>query len=105
MKKSTIKIVGLLALMAFGAGLAYYKYGKKSNATLAASSNSNASLVKGVTPSEFNIPAEGNDPNFYTKYWTDGKMFYKQYTGPSVKSSAVSISEADFIKDYSAWKA
>ncbi len=105
MKKSTLKIVGLLALLTLGAGLAYHRYGKKTATNSAAPSSSASTMVKGVTPSEFNVPSPSNDPNFYTKYWSDGKTFYKQSMGPNLKSAPVSISEADFIKDYSAWKA
>lgn len=104
MKKSTLKIVGLLALLTLGAGIAYHRYGRK-NAKPSAPSTNAPAMVKGVTPSEFNVPSPSNDPSFYTKYWSDGKTFYKQSMGPNLKSAPISISEADFIKDYSAWKA
>lgn len=105
MKKSTLKIVGLFALLALGGGLAYYKYGKKNVSNSATSAATSTPMVKGVTPTEFEVPSPSNDPNFFTKYWSDGKTFYKQSMGPNLKSAPVTISEADFIKDYSAWKA
>jgi len=94
--KTTKKIgAGVLLLLLVGAALKMY--GKKDMSK----SNTLAGTKSSEAPNEFNVFNE-NSTDSGTKFWKEGKSYYKQIFGPLVKpGKPLLITEEEFNRFYS----
>lgn len=95
--KTNQKIGAGILLLLLGA-FAYSKYGKKK--TTATPETEVATLFdKSKTPTEYTVMFE-NIADSGTKFYTDGKKYFKAAFGPLIKSRAEEITEAEYVKNY-----
>jgi len=95
MKKKNQKVVALAVLVLIG--FVAYKnkdkiFGKK------VSSEKKPVMKTDALKTEFETKPDTNGN--YTKFWFDGKDYYQQKMGPTVRSVAVKVTKADFDKQY-----
>lgn len=90
MKKSTKKGIAVAALI-LAALYGFHKFGMPMMKKPATADNSK--------PKEFTTKPdrEGN----FTKFWFDGKKYWKQKGGPMVKSQPLEIMENEYSQEYS----
>jgi len=99
MKKTVVKALAVVGLLAIGGFVAFkMNQHKKDKSSL---NNLTISDLKKKVPTEFSVIVD-EAKSTGTKFWTDGKDFFKQLTGPTVKSKPETISEDEYLKAYSA---
>lgn len=96
MKKNMYKILaGVLVLGTIG-----FLYNKSQSKKMVSNQPVNSDVKKTI-PTEFEIVID-KALQTSTKFWTDGKTFFKQTFGPMIKSTPEVISEAQYVKEYAA---